>query len=150
MRIRPLIVPALVPAAFLAGTLVNVGHSAPQQQSEPTIMVVDYMKVPPGGAAAYATLEKDVWKKIHLERQRQGITSGWALYRVRFPSGTAREYDFVTINTFRSLGDLDRGNFEEIVRKAVPSVVPQELSQRTGASRQVVRTDIWYLEDKTP
>ena len=153
MQLRRLIVPALVPAAFFAGTAVNIGLSQPQatQQPAPTIVEIDYMKVPANfDEAEYVKLEREVWKPIHQERIKQGMLRSWALYGVRFPQGSAREYDYVTVNTYNALPDIDRGFSEELIKKAVPRMPIAEIAQKTGASRSLVRGDLLYLVDKTP
>ena len=153
MQLRCLLVPALVPAAFFAGTLVNVASArAPQAgqqpQSAPTVMQIDYMKIPAtGNADEYVKVERGIWKAIHQERIKQGGLRSWALYRLRYPYGTKREYDYVTVNMYNSIAHLDREYTTELVTRAVPNVPIPEIVRRTGAARDLVRGDccIWSI-----
>ena len=70
VHIRRLMVPALIPTAFLLGTFVNTGFT--QQAANPPIVEVACMKVEPGKNAEYLALEHDIWKPMHQERIKQG------------------------------------------------------------------------------
>lgn len=142
MQLRRLVVPALVPTAFLLGTLVNTGFTQ-QAMPEPLVVSVAFMKVAPDAHEEYRRLEREVWRPIHQERIRQGLMRSWTVYAVRFPSGTRREYDYAIINTHKSVADMER-SIEGIVSKVHPNVPVAELFRRTGAAREQVRGEMWY------
>jgi hypothetical protein len=146
MHPRRLLVPALVPAAFLAGTFVSTGHTQ-QVQPAPTVVEVNYMKVEPAKEADYLRLERETWKPIHQERIRRGALRSWTLYQVRYPHGTGTEYDYVTVNTYNSIVDADRQQLAELVAKVHPNVPLQDLVNRTYGGRQLVRGEVWYRID---
>lgn len=146
MRIRRLVVAALIPTAFLLGAFVNTGFT--QQAATPPIVEVACMKVDPVKNAEYLALEHDIWKPMHQERIRQGRMRSWTVYAVRYPVGTQRECDYRVVNTYNSLADIDRP-IAEIVAKVHPNTPFAELARRTYAARELVRGELWYQVDQT-
>ena len=143
MQIRRLVVPALIPAAFLLGATVNTGIARQQAQPDPTIVQVAFMKVAPGKSAEYLALERDIFRPLFQERIKQGTSRSWTVYSVRFPAGTKREYDYAVVNTYNSLADIDRSNIE-VAAKVHPNISGDELTRRTLAARDLVRGELWY------
>jgi hypothetical protein len=146
VHIRRLVVPALIPTAFLLGTLVNTGFT--QQAAPPPVVEVACMKVDPSKNADYLALEHDIWRPMHQERIRQGRLRSWTVYAVRYPVGTQRECDYRVVNTYNSLADIDRP-IAEIVAKVHPSTPFAELARRTYAARDLVKGELWYQIDQT-
>ena len=146
MQIRRLAIPALIPAAFLLGTLVNTGFT---QQAPPTPAIVEVacMKVDPLKNAEYLQLERDIWKPMHQERIKQGRLRSWTVYAVRYPVGTQRECDYRVVNTYNSLVDIDRP-LADIVAKVHPNIPMAELGRRTLSARDLVRGELWYQIDQ--
>jgi hypothetical protein len=142
VQIRRLLVPALIPAAFLLGTTVNTGI-ARQAQPDPTVVQVAFMKVDPARNAEYLALERDIFRPIFQERIKQGMSRSWTVYSVRFPTGTKREYDYAVVNTYNSLADLDRSTIE-VAAKVHPNIPQADLVRRTLAARDLVRGEVWY------
>jgi len=140
-------VPALIPTAFLLGSLVNTGFTQ-QATPRPTIIEVACMKVDPAKVEDYVSMERNTWKPMHQERVRQGRLRSWTLYEVRFPAGTERECDYRTVNTYNALADIDRP-IDDIVAKVHPSVPFAELARRTYAGRNLTRSELWYQVDQT-
>lgn len=146
MHIRHLVVPALIPTAFLLGAFVNTGFT--QQAAAPPIVEVACMKVDPARNAEYLALEHDIWRPLHQERIRQGRMRSWTVYAVRYPAGTQRECDYRVVNTYNSLADIDRP-IADIVAKVHPSTAIAELARRTYAARELVRGELWYQVDQS-
>lgn len=142
MQIRRLVTPALVPTAFLLGTLVNTGFTQ-QAAPDPLVVSVAFMKVDPEKHDEYRRLEREVWKPMHQERIRQGLMRSWTVYAVRFPGGTEREYDYAVVNTYKSMADMER-SIVDVVPKIHPNLSIADLSARTGAAREMVRGEMWY------
>lgn len=74
-----------------------------QPATPPRYVQIDYMKVEPGRGQQYVKLEQDIFKPIHQDRISKGTIESWAVYAVRYPAGTNREYDFVTATVFPNL-----------------------------------------------
>lgn len=133
----------LLGMGFVAGTAVS---TASGEGREPLIYVVDFMKVSPGDGRAYVELEKGPWKAVHEERISRGLMRGWALYEVRYPLGTARPYDYVTVNVFDSFADAERDP-ALLLESVLPDVSKDEVLEETLAVRDLVRGEIWYRLD---
>ena len=145
MHIRRLVVPALIPAAFLLGTFVNTGFT--QQAAAPPVVEVACMKVHPSKSAEYLALEHDIWKPMQQERIKQGRMRSWTVYAVRYPTGTQRECDYRVVNTYNSIADIDRP-ITDVVAKVHPSTPFAELARRTYAARDLVKGELWYQIDQ--
>jgi hypothetical protein len=147
VQIRQLVVPALVPTAFLLGTLVNTGFT---QQAAPTPAVVEVscMKVDPLKVDDYLKMEHDLWKPVHQERIKQGYMRSWALYEVRYPAGSQRECDYRTVNTYNTLTDIDRP-IAPVFTKVHPGVSIPDVVRRTIAGRDMRQAELWYQVDQS-
>jgi len=143
VQIRRLLVPALIPAAFLLGTTVNTGIARQQPQLDAPVVQIAFMKVAAGRGAEYLALERDLFRPIFQERVRQGISRSWTVYSVRFPAGSKREYDYAVVNTYNTLADVERSS-AEIAAKIHPNISSEELTRRTLAARDLVRGEVWY------
>jgi hypothetical protein len=137
----------LVAASFVAGTFVPVAWSQGPIQGTGEFVVVNYMKVPIGGAAAYVALERDLYKASHQARVRDGKLKSWSLWQRRF-GGTEDPYSFVTINTYSKWDDLDAAG-QDYVQKANPGKTPADIQRQTQAAREIVRTEVWRVIDET-
>ena len=146
MQIRRLLLPALIPTAFLLGTLVNTGFTQ-QAAVNPAVVEVGCMKVDPLKNDDYLKLEHDIWKPIHQERIKQGRMRSWTLYEVRYPSGSQRECDYRTVNTYSSLADTERP-IADVAAKVHPGMPIAELVRRTVAGRDFARGELWYVVDE--
>ena len=117
-------------------------------QNGPIIHIVEYMKAAPKLAGEYVNLETELWADIHRQRAADGQIEDWSLYHVRF-SGTASEYDFVTVTTVNGWGALDAaftsGNMEKYWNNLSPE--QQKTVNMTEDYRDLVRRDIVVQND---
>ncbi|HYW95406.1 MAG TPA: hypothetical protein VE870_07465 [Bacteroidales bacterium] len=65
------------------------------------VVVLNYMKVAPGGNENYVSVETQ-WKQVHQNLVNEGKMIGWELFYVH-NTGTESPYNFVTANIFRDL-----------------------------------------------
>ncbi|WP_405219798.1 hypothetical protein [Lentisalinibacter sediminis] len=140
---RLLIALMLLGTGFAAGVTTSV---AVAERDDPLIYVVDFMKVEPADKAAYERLERETWKVVHAERIERGLMRGWGLYEVRYPLGTAKAYDYATVNVYDSFEDAERDP-----ALLFPDVHPErsveDVIAETRAARELVRGEIWYRLD---
>ena len=146
MQIRRLAVPALIPTAFLLGTLVNTGFTQ-QAAATPTIVEVGCMKVDPLKEEEYLKLEHDLWRPVHQERIKRGQLRSWTLYEVRYPAGSQRECDYRTVNVYNSLADTDRP-IADVFTKVHPSIPISDVVRRTVMGRDMRNGELWYQVDQ--
>jgi len=134
---------ALLVAGFAAGVTTSVAIA---ERDDPIVYVVDFMQVDPADKAAYERLERGTWKAVHAERIERGLMRGWGLYQVRYPLGTAKEYDYATVNVYDSFEDAERDP-----ALLFPDVHPErsveDVIAETRAARELVRGEIWYRLD---
>lgn len=92
----------------------------------------------------YVGIETDIWKKIHEVRIKRGELVYWALFRVGMPYGTDTKYDYVTINIYDDIKDIEAGysNYDDWVKAAFPSGAPEKMA-KTGDSRDIVWTEMF-------
>lgn len=131
----------LVAASFAVTAMV-----AAQSSNTSRIYVVDFMKVEPGDEDRYVEVETEWWKPVHAERVRRGSMHSWSLYRVRYPDGTAKEYDFVTVNVFETFADSELDPFA-FLAEVHSDADTASIEEETLASRRMVRGEIWYRID---
>src|SRR5438034_7311213 len=79
--------------ALCTPTLIKSGFPQSQVAAPPKFALIEYFKIEPGKNADYRKLEQEVWMPIHRERVKMGVIKSWSAWVVRFPGGTAREYD---------------------------------------------------------
>ncbi len=123
--------------------VVLIDGTQPLPQSPSPVAYIGYMKPEPSGG--YVSLERRYWKPIHQERVNRGILKSWALYQVRFPAGTNREYNFFTIQLCDKFQDLETQYPAGIWEKVHPTVKESEIGDRTNAARKMVRTEVLGL-----
>jgi hypothetical protein len=104
------------------------------------------MKVEPGKAGEYLSMERDLWKPVHQDRIRSGHMTSWSLYQVDYPYGTDAPYNYVTVNVFSSLQDLERDVAADF-GKVHPKIKISEVFSRTMGARQLARGELWRRID---
>jgi len=135
MRINRLAVAALVAGGFLAG-----GSRATAQG---VVVTVDHMKVAPGQDDAYLQVEQKLWKPIHEARIKAGKALAWYLYRVVSPSGTLVDHNYVTVAVYDAFEATENPYPDDLLAKIVPAQGRAEFMRKTGASRDLVRSELW-------
>lgn len=122
-------------------------QNAPAQPTVPKYAVLEFMKIEPGKAADYRKMEQEVWMPIHRERVKAKLIRSWALWAVRYPGGTSREYDVVTVTLYDNFKDLENSYPLEVFTKAHPNKTAAELTAQAGALRKMVRTEVLAIID---
>ncbi|MBI1761418.1 MAG: hypothetical protein HYR56_08285 [Acidobacteria bacterium] len=139
-----LLVVALLAGALRQATQAQTQPSA-QPSAQPRYALVEYMKIEPGKAAEYRKMEQEVWMPVHRERIKAKLIRGWELFGVRYPGGTAREYDVVAVTLYDNFKDLENSAPPEVFTKANPNMKREEFSARAALTRKIVRTEVIAL-----
>jgi hypothetical protein len=121
--------------------------SAAQEEAGGTLYVqVDCMK---STSADYVDVETEIWQPIHQQAVKQGKMSSWALYWVLY--GDRSVCDYYTLNSYQGLEQLNAaGDSSEYFAAAHPGENWDEAMQRTAASRDHVRSQLWVWIDGVP
>lgn len=104
------------------------------------VAVIDYMYVKPENEEDYLKIEK-IWKKVHQEKVKVGLTMGWYLYKVRF-TGTSSPYHYVTLNYYENFEDSENLYFEGIFERAFEDGKSEEIFRRTNEVRDLAKTEV--------
>lgn len=118
------------------------------QDNAPTFFLVDYMKATPGKEGDYIKTEQEVWKAIHQKRISQKIITGWYFYEIRFPGGSSRTYDYVTVTRVQGWDKVEMlwSNWDELMKSLTKE--QSAMVQNTDNLRQLVRTEVWMGLDE--
>jgi hypothetical protein len=108
-----------------------------------TVAVVDYMKVPEDGGAAYVAIEKQ-WKALHQNRVESGKILGWEFWYV-WNSGSSSPYNFATVTIYENFNKTANQLTEEELRKAWGDKTDDFLKQTT-ASRSLIYSEMYQLQ----
>jgi hypothetical protein len=113
-------------------------------EKEDPIVVFSYMKSKNGD---YEKMEKEIWKPYMNQEIKNGRMLFWAVYDVAFPSGKNTEYDFVTINVYASIEQLENSwiGYEKRIKKVHPGLDLTKLEKRTEDSRDLVWNEAFRL-----
>ncbi len=120
-----------------------------QPLTPPKYVQIDYMKVEPGKGEQYVKMEQGPWKTIHQAQIKNKNIESWALYSVRYPSGSGREYDFATATIFSEYAAMENPYKGIEFEKMHPHLSNQEFGQQTAAARKLIRSDVFYTIDRT-
>ena len=149
MNRKRLILAVVVAVSFLAGALIPTALT--QSASRTEYVLVNYMKVDPAKEGAYVQMEREVWKPIHQQRVKDGKLQSWLLYAVRFPGGDNREYGYLTVETYKSVQDVDGGydDLASVIKKVHPNKAADQILSQANTSRSLVRSEVLKLVDRT-
>jgi hypothetical protein len=103
------------------------------------------MKAKPGQAAAYVKMEREDWIPYHQTTVNDGQCSGWALWQMILPGGSASPYDYVTSSRYTTYAQIGAIDFAKTFKKASPSKNLNEIFQRAEQTRDLVKTELWEV-----
>ena len=111
---------------------------------EAPIVVFSYMKSKNND---YAKMEKEIWKPYMDQEIKNGRMLYWAVYNVAFPGGKNTEYDFVTINVYENIEQLENSldGLGKRMKKIHPNLDLEKLNKRTEKSRDLVWNEAFRL-----
>ena len=116
------------------------------------IWVFDLMKVKDNKYAEYEAMEKSM-KSLHKERIAMNNIAGWNLASLRYPSGTEKGFSYATVNFYPNMKEMGDTHYGEAFQKAMPGADIQKLVSQVYATRDIVRSEVYYLQEfavKTP
>lgn len=131
-------------AAFIMSSFIVIA-----QNTEQSFFIVETMKATPGKSAEYVKAEREVWKRIHQERVKQGLIRGWNLYAVRSPAGASVPYDYVTVTLVDGWKKLENpwGNMLAVGAEKLLTKEQLAIANTTGTLRDLTTSTIYYGAD---
>lgn len=139
------------PSAALLLFIVASSSPTYAQQNQMVYVVVDFKRVEPGKAADYVAMEHDIWRPIHEQRIKGGRMLDWALYIPEYPGASGSDHDFITVNVYGSLKDVQDplDDFQQLAEKAHPGKNLDELFSRGENVARTIGSELWVLADQT-
>ena len=147
-----------VVVSFCAGALITPvwtqgqgGQAAPPAPAanQNTYMIVEFMKPTKGQEQAWLQLERENWKPMHELRVKNGGIQSWAVIAQAVPGDESDGPTVATVTTFRGWPDPTKTDWLGLLKQANPQHDAEKLMQQTGASREIVRSEIWQVLDQT-
>ena len=147
-----------VVVSFCAGALITPvltqetsGGQSPQPAAanQPTYMIVEFMKPTEGQESAWLKLERENWKPMHELRVKNGGIQSWAVIAQAVPGDEADGPTVATVTTYRGWPNPTNTDWLGLLKQANPQADAEKLMQQTGASRRIVRSEIWQVLDQT-
>ncbi len=131
-------------AAFLMSSFILIS-----QDTQQTFFIVETMKSTPGKTDEYVKAEREVWKRIHQERVKQGLITGWNFYAVRSPSGSSAPYDYVTVTLVNGWDKLENPWGNMLAAGAEKLLTKEQLAvaNGTGKLRDLTNSTLFYGAD---
>ncbi len=109
--------------------------------------VVNYMSVQPKNIDRYIKLELETWRPIHRELIDTGVMDSWSLYSVYLPHGSKHNINFITIDQFSELADIENPYSKEALKKVYKRKSLRDIDRELSRYREVVHTEVWELVD---
>ncbi|MCC5908078.1 MAG: hypothetical protein JJU13_17820 [Balneolaceae bacterium] len=117
-----------------------------QSNEDTYYLKVDYFKAQPDQITEYLHVEQELWKPIHQARVDNGIILGWTFYGV-FAGEPDVPYNYIAVNVFDEFELVDYYQLGELVAEVYPDKDLGDFFEQTRASREVVRTEIWKVDE---
>lgn len=125
-------------------TFTIPGNLLAQEESQRMFVVISYMK---SKSADYVSVEKDMWTPVHNEMIKQGKKVWWGFYQMMSPSGTSEDHNFITIEVYNSPSQYQTAynGLIELATKAHGGKLPEGFAEKTGSSRDMVRSEMFEI-----
>jgi hypothetical protein len=150
---------AAVVVSFCVGALVTpvrtqgqAGSQAPPAATavtQPSFMLVEFMKVAQGKQADWLKLERETWKPMHALRVKDGGIQSWMAMAQWLPGDESDGPVYGTVTTFRGFPDPLKTNFQALFKQAHPQGDYMSMQAQTQSARSIVRSEIWQVLDQT-
>jgi hypothetical protein len=135
---------------FLVVSALTISAQNPEHKT--LYVALSYIKINPGKTSTYMNLIKNYSPRITENRIRQGSgVLGWYMYEVRMPSGTANEYDLVSITVvddFKLMFD-ELAPSDEAMHKifgGMSDQTIQDIFAQYESSRVTIKKEIYTLQ----
>jgi len=128
----------------------QAGAESPPAEDNNTVYVkMDYMSLINSTPREYFELELGIWRRIHEERIRQGVTTAWYLYSVVPGDNTVPDlpYDYITVSVYDDYDMVFDDLSTEAIRIAYPGIDLEDLYAKSDEARVFVRSDLWKIVD---
>lgn len=125
--------------------------NAQDSDGPPVAVVLDFMKGHPGSGAL--EMEAEAFKPIHQVLVDGGEKLAWYCYEVLFPNGKDVEYNYVTVNVYKSGKDFmesmeDGDSWSAAFAKAHPDKKQEDVWKAISDARDWMRSEMFVFIDE--
>ena len=106
---------------------------------------VDYNLSAEGKEADYIKMETELMAPIHKEIVAMGAYNDWELYKKILPKDSKSDFDYIAVDFMNEINTIVNLNYSAIAKKTMPDVDLKNMWSTVGATRRVVRGEIWEL-----
>jgi hypothetical protein len=134
--------------AFLILSLSCVNLTAfCQNATAPKYVSIAFIK---SKSADFINIEKEQWVPVHRQLIRDGKKIAWYMYRVKYPTGTKKDYDYVRFNVFADWKQAEGpyAGLPETLKKIHPDFNADEFNKKVSASREIVWEQLHQVIDE--
>jgi len=110
-------------------------------------LLVGFMQVEPYQGPIYEELETDIWQPVQKSLIEDNITTSWNVWRVVFPRGADRSYQYVVMDGVSLYSYTFGIPYQENFAEVHPGEDIKHYQDRTADNRTVARTELWELID---
>jgi len=108
-------------------------------------LLISTMQVKPGGEDNYVKMEKTLFKPMHQEIIKTGGMEAWSIWQKNL--GSTTDYQYVAVNSFASLEQMDKGDYGKAMAKALPGKTAAEVFSKMYAARLLTETYLFRRLD---
>ena len=146
---KPLILLVFLLTWACSGADTDLSPVETAEEKKTYYVKMDYMSLASSTPRKYFELELGIWKRIHEERIRQGVTTAWYFYSVVPGDNTVSDlsYDYITVSVYDNYDMVFDDLATEAIRIAYPGIDLEELYARSDEARAYVRSDLWKIVD---
>jgi hypothetical protein len=110
-------------------------------------LVLEYMHVKAGNEGAYLNIE-NIWRKIHLQRQKDSTILDWSVWAIVAPSNMNAEYQYVVATVYGRFSDYLEPYKNIDIKKIFPGISDDSLNHmfaKTGEVRDLLRSSVFEI-----
>ena len=140
---------AMVTPAGMQGQAGSQVPATADAATQPTFLLVEFMKVAKGKEDDWLKLERETWKPMHAIRVKNGGIQSWMATAQWMPGDESDGPIYATVTAYRGFPDPLKTNWEALFKQAHPQADMAAVMGQTDAARSIVRSEIWQVLEQT-
>ena len=98
----------------------------------------------------FITIEKEQWVPVHRQLIRDGKKIAWYMYRVKYPAGTKKDYDYIRFDVFEDWKQAEApyATLPEMLKKVHPNLNVDGFNKKVSESREIVWEQLHQVIDE--
>ena len=108
---------------------------------------IDYLKVDQTQINKFVKMAQKEFKSSFNALLEPGSIKSWQLYKVKMPGGEKSGYNFISITTSSSIGELGDQFSRTTAPGFIPSTMDENRQQQLAKLVSLVKSEIWKIEN---